>query len=303
MPLVGALYNEDGFQGEYEFPRQVKLPCQNANHLDRQNHYYGNELVKPPINGEFDDFGGKRKDYTNNVWGINSQWSTNGSEPLQQLENSEEESRYNTGTQMVRSECSNRTRVLSLQLGKLLRINSLEGSARAEEKQCHLVLPNDRPTIWKNKDDASVCQVSASDEIDEVHGYRNNLPIRVETIMNSNRRNIANSLGFKLHNEDQKDYISYIKEEFIGYIEEVKEYGFDHIIIIGEPYYGMLFLDCFGRVFNLDSMTNTLFFLGDYFKRVEKMTKGLETGWVPWILDSDKGKIVEANGICKMCSF
>ncbi|RIA94370.1 hypothetical protein C1645_760224 [Glomus cerebriforme] len=245
MPLVGVLYDEDGFQEGDELPRQIK---------------------------------------------------TNGCKPHQQLDNIEEESRNNTDTLMVQSECLNKTQVLSLQLGQLLRINNLKGSAWAEEKPCHLVLPNDRPTIWKNKDDASVYQVSASDEIDEVHGYHNNLPIIVDTIMNSNRCNIANLLGFKLHDKDQEDYISYIKEEFIGYIEEVKEYGFNHIIIIGEPYYGMLFLDCFGRVFNLDSMTNTLFFLGDYFKRVEKKAKGLETEWVPWILNSDKEKIVEANG-------
>jgi hypothetical protein len=120
-----------------------------------------------------------------------------------------------------------------------------------------------------------VCQVSASDEYDEVHGYCSNSQMVIDTILKSNRYHIANSTGFKLHDEDREDYFSYIKEELIGYIEEVKGYGFDHIIIIRELNYGMLFLDCFSRMFNLDSLTGELFLLGDYLKRVERVTKGL----------------------------
>ncbi|PKY44589.1 hypothetical protein RhiirA4_149943 [Rhizophagus irregularis] len=41
---------------------------------------------------------------------------------------------------------------------------------------------------------------------------------------------------------------------------------------------GLLFMDCFGRVFDLDSMGNVLWLLGDYSKRVERVTKGLKTG-------------------------
>ncbi|GBB86570.1 hypothetical protein RclHR1_00130011 [Rhizophagus clarus] len=171
-----------------------------------------------------------------------------------------------------------------------------EGNAWAEKQLCHLVLQNDRPKIWKNEDDASVCQVSASDEGDGVQGYRNNLPTIVETIMNSNRCYIANSLGFKLYDEDQEDYISYIKEELIGFIEEIVNFGFDHIIIIGELNYGMLFLDCFGRVFDFDAMTCTVLFLGDCSERIKRVTKRLKDVWVQWIVDSDEGKIVEANG-------
>ncbi|PKC06536.1 hypothetical protein RhiirA5_360162, partial [Rhizophagus irregularis] len=99
----------------------------------------------------------------------------------------------------------------------------------------------------------------------------------VKTFMNPNRCYIANSLGYKLHNKDQKNYISYIKEEFTSYIEEVNRYGFDHIIIIGKLYYRMLFLDCFGRVFNLDGMTDALWFLGNYFKGMKRVAKGLAT--------------------------
>ena len=149
-----------------------------------------------------------------------------------------------------------------------------------------------------------MCQVSENDEFGYVHGYCNNSHMVVETIMKSNRCDIANSFGYKLHDDNQEDYIRYIKEELIGYIEEVKEYGFDHIIIIGKLYYGMLFLDCFGRVFNLDGMTDALWFLGDYFKVVERVAKGLKTNRMPWVLNPDEGIIVEIkNSMCKIYSF
>ncbi|GBB84370.1 hypothetical protein RclHR1_00110003 [Rhizophagus clarus] len=295
MPILGTLRKEDGFRGSDELSRQVELPCQNASHLDRQNQYDGSGPTKPPINSEFNDFCGRREDYTNHVWGIGSQWDSNVRDIHQQLENSKRESKIISDTQTVLSECSEKIQALSSQLGPLLRVNTPEGNARAGRKTCHLVLPNDRPKRWRNADDASVCQVLPSDGIDGVHGHRNNSPIVVDTIMKSNRCYIANSLELEIYDEDQEDYISYIKEKLISSIEEVMEHGFDHIIIIGKLHYGLLFLDCFGRVFNLDFMTDALFFCGDYLKGVERITKGLEIKWVPWILDRDKGIIVEID--------
>ncbi|RIA83650.1 hypothetical protein C1645_742911 [Glomus cerebriforme] len=294
MPLVGTLYNEDGFRGGDELSRQVELPCQNASQLDRQNHYDGCEPFQPPINGEFDDFGGRREDYTNHVRSISPQWENDASDTKKQQVNSDGESKQNTGTPMVHSECSSRIQGLSIQLGPLLRVDTLEGNARKRKQPCHLVLPDDRPKIWRLKDDTSVCQVSASDGFDEGHGHRGNSSMVIDTITKFNRCHIANSTGFKLHDEDQVDYISYIKKKLIGYIEEVKRYGFDHIIVIGELNYGLLFLDCFGRMFNLESLTSELFLLGDCSKRMERVTKRLKSEeWVPWIVDDDGGNVVE----------
>ncbi|GES73371.1 hypothetical protein GLOIN_2v1844033 [Rhizophagus clarus] len=296
MPIVGTLCDkEDEFPGRDELSRQVDIPCQNASHLDQQNQYDGIESAKPPINSEFDDFGERRGDYMNHVWGISSQWGTFVKDINQQPGYSDGECRINTCTQMVLSESSKRIQSLSSQLGPFLQVNTPEGNARAKKKPCHFVLPMNQPKTWSNKNDASLCQVFLSDEIDEEHEYSNNLPILIDTIMKPNRCYIANSLGYGIHDKDQEDYISYIKKELIGYIEEVIDYGFDHIIIIGELDYGILFLDCFGRVFNLDSMTSALLFHGDYFKGVERVTKGLGLKWVPWIVESDGGNIVEVE--------
>ncbi|CAB5373787.1 unnamed protein product [Rhizophagus irregularis] len=197
---------------------QDKLPWQNASQLDQQNRDDGSGEVFPHINS---NFGGRRGDNMVHVWGINSQWETIGQHIQRPLPNSDEENRNNTGIQMVTSACSDRIRNLSSSLGQLLRVDTLENIAWDKKKLCHLVLPDDQPKIQKNEDNVSMWQVLKSDEKNEIHEYRNNFHIVVKTFMNPNRCYIANSLGYKLHDKDQKNYISYIKEEFTSYIEEV----------------------------------------------------------------------------------
>ena len=41
-------------------------------------------------------------------------------------------------------------------------------------------------------------------------------------------------------------------------MECVAEFGFNHIIIIGELDYGMVFLDCYGRLFQWEDMCQRL---------------------------------------------
>ncbi|GBC42227.2 hypothetical protein GLOIN_2v1767799 [Rhizophagus irregularis DAOM 181602=DAOM 197198] len=52
------------------------------------------------------------------------------------------------------------------------------------------------------------------------------------------------------------------------------------------------------------SICNALWFLGNYFKGVERVAKGLATDWVPWILRPDVGTIEKIkNGMYKIYSF
>jgi hypothetical protein len=303
VPIVSTLCNKKKFL-EDELSQQIKIPCQDASYLNQQNQYNGIELAKLPINSEFNNFGERKENYTNHIWSISSQWGTIVKDIQQQSEYNDRESKHNTGTPIVYYEFSNRIQSLFSQLGLLLRVNTPDSNAQVKKKPCHFILPNNQPKIWKNKNNISLCQVFPNDKNNEEHGYCNNLPILIDTIMKSNRCYIANSLGFEIHDKDQEDYISYIKKELDGYIEEAIDYGFDHIIIIGELNYGMLFLDCFGHVFNLDSMTSALLFYGDYFKGVERVTKGLGLEYTTWIVDSNEGNIVEVgNGINKICLF
>jgi hypothetical protein len=124
-------------------------------------------------------------------------------------------------------------------------------------------------------------QMSVCDEINETHGRCRSLSMIVDIVMKSNRNYIATSLG----------------------LEEVIDYGFDHIIIIGERYCGLLFMDCFGRVFSLDSMDNVSYLLGDYSERVERVAKELKASRVPWIVKSNGIVIEIKDGMCKIFSF
>jgi hypothetical protein len=55
-------------------------------------------------------------------------------------------------------------------------------------------------------------------------------------------------------------------EDLVDDMEYVKWCGFDHIIIIGSVYCGILFVDCYGRLFKWDSMEFLLWPLGNYLK-------------------------------------
>jgi hypothetical protein len=50
----------------------------------------------------------------------------------------------------------------------------------------------------------------------------------VDTIIKPNRNSVATSLGHKLQGQNQDDDIEYVKE-LICYIEEVRDYGFEHM--------------------------------------------------------------------------
>jgi hypothetical protein len=57
-----------------------------------------------------------------------------------------------------------------------------------------------------------------------------------------NRKRVAESLNCKLEGGEPSSCICYM--------EDVKEYyDFDHIIIIGKIHAGIIFLDCYSRVF------------------------------------------------------
>lgn len=60
--------------------------------------------------------------------------------------------------------------------------------------------------------------------------------------------------------------------ELIYYINRVVEFSFNHIIIVGETEYGMIFLDCYGRVFMWDDESPMLWPLGNSPEEVPKQT-------------------------------
>ncbi|PKK65756.1 hypothetical protein RhiirC2_785695 [Rhizophagus irregularis] len=119
---------------------------------------------------------------------------------------------------------------------------------------------------------------------------RNNSLVLVEEISKSDCCRVATSLNLKLHDEySQKDSM----KELICNVQEVVRFVFTHIIFIGRRYCGMIFTDCYGRVFDWDSMNYILWFLGDYF---EIISKGFETSRIAWCVLGD-GTVYELD-IC-----
>ena len=180
---------------------------------------------------------------------------------------------------------------MQLSLGQLRQTGVLAGNAWTKEKPktpCHLVVPNVQSTEARIPEDESQegCKILE------------NPFMLVKTIANKkDRKRVANYLNCKLE-------VLGDPSTCICYMQIIKEHGFDHIIIIGECYAGILFLDCYGRVFEWDSMCNVLWSLGDY---ENDATKESWNGWhVIWGLEFD-GTLVEfedvKDGMSRFYSF
>jgi hypothetical protein len=88
----------------------------------------------------------------------------------------------------------------------------------------------------------------------------------------SDRYRIANSLDIEVQSSDLR------KDNIHLYTMEIARCGFNHIIVIGETYCGLLFLDCYGRVFNWDCMVDALMFWGEFSKAVLENSHGVLWG-------------------------
>ncbi|CAJ0757495.1 3470_t:CDS:1 [Entrophospora sp. SA101] len=111
----------------------------------------------------------------------------------------------------------------------------------------------------------------------------------------SSRRHLASSIGCELpvDSDDPK--------ELTYYMANVAEFGFDHIIIIGELENGMIFLDCYGRVFQWEEECQMLWPLGN---SLEEAMSSDGKNQVPWYWEYD-GAVYEFKELlqrmCKKC--
>jgi hypothetical protein len=179
--------------------------------------------------------------------------------------------------------CPNRGRQEGLQtcFGKLCRVGSLRGDvweSSTSHRTCFLVHAYPRPTQEESPSIDSQVSMSQVRVCDRQYGSPSccdNIPILVDTFENiEDRFRIASHIGFNnILNSDPKG--------LIYYITCVAEFGFDHIIIIGEIEFGMIFLDCYGRVFQWDDENQTLWPLGDSLEEAQKYSvNGDEIGWI-----------------------
>ncbi|CAG8574968.1 2944_t:CDS:2 [Paraglomus occultum] len=255
--------------------KDVEPPC-------RQDFKDGDKYAGSSNHNQPHIFNSEREDCKIHVRSIDSRWdSTNetrkNADIHKQQKGNRGESANDTSVEMVSFECCpNQERISALQesLGQLLRVGALVGTKWTTENPktlCHLVQPDDQPEAFNES--KSMYQVSAGGGHDGSQGSRSSLPIIVETIANeSNRHHVATSVGYEIDSKVPP-------KDLICYIEDVRRYGFDHVIIIGERLYGMLFMDCYGRVFDWDSMSDLLWPRGDYLKEATKKFEPNSIGW------------------------
>ncbi|RIA95645.1 hypothetical protein C1645_816340 [Glomus cerebriforme] len=143
--------------------------------------------------------------------------------------------------------CPNSETIEKIQssFGKLCRIGSLEGDVWkmiVPQKTCHLIHAHSRYTKEESsriESQATMSQVQLCEGKNGRTSRCNDSLILVDTFEDKSR--IATLIDYEVFDSDLK--------ELIYYIRRVVEFGFDHIIIIGETEYGIIFLDCYGRVF------------------------------------------------------
>ncbi|RIA93494.1 hypothetical protein C1645_762412 [Glomus cerebriforme] len=187
--------------------------------------------------------------------------------------------------------CSNPRSIGILQssFGKLCRVGSLAGyewTTEVPSKTCRFVHAYPYPTqeaSGSNRDQGNMSQMSVREGQNDPTSSCNNTLILVDTFESkSDRRNIATSIGCE-------DLIDSDPKDLTFYIANVAEYCFDHIIFIGEVNYGMIFLDCYGRVFLWEDMSQMLYPLRDSLEEAPKYSKGQDR--LAWIVEN--GKVYE----------
>ncbi|CAB5143584.1 hypothetical protein RhiirA1_394916 [Rhizophagus irregularis] len=182
-------------------------------------------------------------------------------------EGNNEEVRKNDGISRGKS-CPNSARIEHMQapMGKLRRIIGKDGSQRP------------------------LHNVSESNTLIESQGCCSNLSMVVEIMESeSNRYQLAVAANQGPCEVSSLTECMNAKSDYGSYFDEVKNFGFNHIILVGKREYGIIFLDCYGRLFELDMMSGVLWPLGNSLE--EAKTKPW-TGEVAWNIGDD-GDIFE----------
>jgi hypothetical protein len=139
--------------------------------------------------------------------------------------------------------CPNQEKIEELQtlLGPMLRIGTLEGSSWKENylKTLYYFVFSDSKPKWRFS--TFMFPVSIDNKFDS---SGNNPSVVLDMFANeSDCYRIANSLDIEIQSSDLQ------KNNIRLYAKEIALCGFNHIIVIGKTYCGLLFLDCYGRVF------------------------------------------------------
>ncbi|RHZ78633.1 hypothetical protein Glove_158g132 [Diversispora epigaea] len=256
------------------------ISCKGSETLSRVDCGNGTKCTISPSDNKSLILRTKKENFEVHVRCVNSFWtSDNGDEEIPEFSTSIK-SENNKDITVEFKSCPNRRRIENLQasFGKLFRIGTLGGATWTTEiqtKPCHYVLAH--PDSGTTDDQEPLPQVS---KYEDRNGTLCNIRLLVvDTFENdSDRRNLASFIGCELPS-DSRD-----PKELQLYMIWAAKFGFNHIIIIGEIDYGMIFLDCYGRVFLWEDMCQMLWPMGNSLEEA-KLNDGKDNLY--WILLND----------------
>jgi hypothetical protein len=163
-------------------------------------------------------------------------------------------------------------------------LRALHGKKTTRKRGVILYYPDSKPKWTTN---TSMFPVSNDNRFDSSGNNPSLFLEMLEDVLN--RYHIANFLDIKLLSLKSDDYLQ--KDNIRLYAMNIALCGFSHIIVIGETYCGLLFLDCYGRIFQWDAMADALVFYGNIFEGVLGKSRG-----VLWGVSGD-GSVWELSGI------
>ncbi|CAB4392247.1 unnamed protein product [Rhizophagus irregularis] len=186
------------------------------------------------------------------------------------------ESERDEGATMGLTYCPNSGTIKSLQasFGKLCRIGNI-GSITQENKLCCLVLPHLNPAqevglTSYNQESVSIMSNCGKNDVFP-QGCSDSFIVVETFVKEQDRWRMAFTFGYDLPFGSRNPKKLF---ELTDYIERVAEFGFNYIIVIGEVDYGMVFMDCYGRLFHWEDACQILW--------LRESDDGL-----PWFVDDD----------------
>ncbi|CAG8436157.1 10662_t:CDS:2 [Funneliformis caledonium] len=252
-PALDVLYKSSS-QEKNDAPRSDFISGKDAGTIGEKN--YGNDRDGSsisPSNSKPHIFNTEKDDFKVHVWDVDPLWEIENRGIQQTSDKFEIDSDTDVGVEL--EFCPNRQKIQSMH-------PSLGNCAELEaHKECGSQIP--------------MHEVSVDGRFDGSQGHCNNLFI-VDKIENeSDRRRIATFISYEFTDEN---------DDLIFYSECVKEYGLNHIIVIGQLDFGIIFLDCYGRVFEFNDMSQMFLPLGN---SLAELSIKNQAPHVAWIIKSD----------------
>ena len=144
--------------------------------------------------------------------------------------------------------CSNSTRIESMlaQLGQLRRIGTVGSDEGTKWTSCRFVQPCYR--IGRDGSQRSLHNVSEGSTLIETQGCCNNSYMVIDIIASeSGRHQLADATNRPCEVSSLTKCMN-AKSSYGTYFEEVQNFSFNHIILVGKREDGIIFLDCYGRL-------------------------------------------------------